>query len=81
MMGFRNNHVDVEFVRADPKTGGNAFPQQLGRGFARGMSLRDWFAGQALASLISADPYGACPKHARAAYAMADAMLEEKLKA
>lgn len=55
---------------------------------ARGMSLRDWFAGQALAGLLAADPArhipnGITPEEARRtlaneAYVIADAMLEER---
>ena len=52
-----------------------------------GMSLRDWFAGQALAG-ISATAMGAARKvgethnqaHARWAYETADAMLAERAK-
>ena len=51
-----------------------------------GMSLRDWFAGHALAGLLPAwvqdgailpDP----PRAAQYAYALADAMLAERQKA
>lgn len=56
-------------------------------GGTSGMSLRDWFAGQALAG-ISAHPTGphkmmgegARQAHARWAYAAADAMLAERAK-
>ena len=45
-----------------------------------GMSLRDWFAGQALAGLLTQlaeDEFG--PSHfAKASYEMADAMLEAR---
>jgi hypothetical protein len=40
-----------------------------------GMSLRDWFAGQALVGLLSAG-YGETAPHV--AYDMADRMLEER---
>jgi hypothetical protein len=46
-----------------------------------GMSLRDWFAGQALAGLVrSEQPEGfpAWVGHALDAYALADAMLEAR---
>lgn len=41
-----------------------------------GMSLRDWFAGQALTGML-ADPYSGGDEHtiARGAYMQADAML------
>lgn len=75
------------------KDGGPAFPL-IGEGpnaphFAPGMSLRDWFAGQAsLIALAAAtqrittrsgkDPTDA--EIAAAAYALADAMLAEREK-
>jgi len=51
-----------------------------------GMSLRDYFAGQALAGITSADqkPSGCLPADeviAKAAYILADAMLAEREKA
>lgn len=50
-----------------------------------GMSLRDWFAGQALIGLcqahMSAEEFVVSPALlARTAYAMADAMLAERAK-
>jgi hypothetical protein len=72
-----------------PKDGGPAFPSVLysheraENWSTDGMSLRDWFAGQALAGRMingfasSADSAA----HARVAYAMADAMLFERSKA
>ena len=42
-----------------------------------GMSLRDWFAGQALISLWDCDD---CNESAKRAYKMADAMLAERKK-
>jgi hypothetical protein len=61
--------------------GGPAFPR-VGEGFgnslydAPGMSLRDWFAGQALVGLVVNDETTSvhCPLSARA-YEIADAML------
>ena len=48
----------------------------------RGMSLRDWFAGQALAGMIRANHRltFAPPDDATWAYKIADAMLAERAK-
>ena len=73
------------------ETGGPAFPteneMQTGPGsyHYEGMTLRDYFAGQALAGLCSAQNVagvwqGNVPEAAREAYKMADAMLAEKSK-
>jgi hypothetical protein len=51
-----------------------AFPVQDGF-YAAGMSLRDWFAGQALATL---QPHWDAKPLAKAAYEVADAMLAER---
>ena len=70
------------------KDGGQAFPKsgnydedQLNEFDSKdqdGMTLRDWFAGQALAGIIAldsdADPYGC----ARDAYLYADGMLRAR---
>jgi hypothetical protein len=59
--------------------GGPAFPIIAGqKAYSNGMTLRDYFAGQALAALIVAP--GLATKHdsdwfAQAAYMLADAML------
>lgn len=49
-----------------------------------GMSLRDWFAGQALAGLLASIEHesfiGATDVLARSCYAQADAMLAERDK-
>jgi hypothetical protein len=70
--------------------GGSAFPQsrvQVGEDnslvetVTGGMSLRDWFAGQALAGLVRSeqpDGFPAWVGHALDAYALADAMLEAR---
>ena len=59
-----------------PNDGGPAFPSD--RADREGMSLRDWFAGQALAGLCSGNlPF--CPGQVSAtAYAYADAMLKAR---
>ena len=57
--------------------GGSAFPST---GIAPGMTLRDWFAGQALVAIIgfpeTQAAYRVC---ATRAYAIADAMLEARI--
>lgn len=47
-----------------------------------GMSLRDWFAGQALAGLLAVPngPQSGPDMYARDAYTVADAMLAERAK-
>lgn len=62
-----------------------AFPNAADNGWARGMTLRDWFASQALIGFLTVnapteleDP---APALARASYHMADAMLAERAKA
>lgn len=61
--------------------GGPAFPTtqaDVERGWD-GMSLRDWFAGQALAGLVANDSArGDNAQFAIVAYALADAMLAER---
>lgn len=79
-------------------SGGPAFPSgariedDSGKGYHieqaawMGMSLRDWFAGQALIGLVQERPQGRLTPEdysrilALAAYAAADAMLKEREK-
>jgi len=76
-----------------PNDGGPAFPfvavseatgQPINGCFDPGMSLRDWFAGQALAGLLASGVAAArgqtCEDVAEIAYANADAMLAERAK-
>lgn len=75
-------------------TGGPAFPRPAGasaydarpnysNGAQSGMSLRDYFAAKAMQTLVE-HWAGSDPKHAadtaKASYAFADAMLEERSK-
>ncbi len=64
--------------------GGPAFPVTHSGGVAGipaentthfGMTLRDWFAGQALAGMLTATNDAPITAYARDAYRMADAML------
>lgn len=63
--------------------GGSAFPFVQPKDsdgftvFHTGMSLRDWFAGRALTGLAAIYDVGDAAKHA---YAMADAMMAERVK-
>lgn len=61
---------------SNPKDGGPAFPHTWRDDHGEGMSLRDWFAGQALAGInanTAADAAALC-------YAIADAMLAARSK-
>lgn len=70
-----------------PADGGAAFPSQLRE--ARdpgdhdpqaGMSLRDWFAGQALAGLAASPMDMPAEAYGLTAYTIADAMLAERAR-
>ena len=66
-----------------PDDGGAAFPQSMSaEGPFGGISMRDWFAGQALAGISAANQYAPqAPNMAAAeAYMLADAMLAERAK-
>jgi hypothetical protein len=64
-------------------TGGPAFPT-IKWDAPQGMSLRDWFAGQALMGLIAGRNYDMSTPHvvdrAGDAYTIADAMIAEREK-
>jgi hypothetical protein len=56
--------------------GGPAFPiETTATPYAPGMSLRDWFAGQALCGLMANDEQAPESVFAKEAYRMADAMI------
>jgi hypothetical protein len=58
--------------------GGPAFPVAMDTApSAEGMSLRDWFAGQALGGMIAGD-YSSISNMAHYAYVIADAMLKAR---
>ncbi len=77
---LHNNHDHRinAYERLRPKMDDAAFPA-FDRGQSRGMNLRDWFAGHALAGMLgnSADSY-APEDAARIAYLNADAMLAKR---
>jgi hypothetical protein len=60
--------------------GGPAFPEARGGGVTPGMTLRDYFAGQAIAGFMPGaavdDSY--VRQFARRAYQVADAMIEAR---
>lgn len=55
--------------------GGPAFPDDGQADYTGGMTLRDWFAGQALVAIGTAFPDTVTAKVAEWAYEQADAML------
>lgn len=69
-------------------TGGPAFPtknyaaiQPLAEGYSEGMTLRDWFAGKAMQSLmLTAKTSQDVDLLSKGAYQMANAMLKERSK-
>lgn len=63
------------------ETGGSAFPSHgsMGEVTQEGMTLRDWFAGQAL-SALSGIINDSGPEFATRAYQIADAMIAERNK-
>lgn len=62
--------------------GGPAFPSTDAKGFVSdGMSLRDYFAGQALTGMLAdASRSGSVEHYVDDAYSIADAMLAERQK-
>ena len=66
---------------SNDKTGGAAFPLESYNGRQSGMTLRDYFAGQAIVAL--AEHVGRIDmshSHAEHAYRVADAMIAEREK-
>ncbi len=73
-------------MSAAKSTGGPAFPSNRDMrnspdwDYEPGMTLRDYFAAQAMHALLTIDGTTYFKNRAAAAYAMADAMLEEGQK-
>lgn len=69
---------------ADKPTGGPAFPVSTIDGFTEhGMTLRDWFAGQALGlgfDWVNVHETGGYAEAAQVAYEVADAMIAARDK-
>ena len=60
----------------EPNDGGPAYPAMTPGGYCTpGMTLRDWFAGQALAALIASEVNETSHGDSEDAYMYADAML------
>ena len=64
--------------REAAQDGGAAFACASVDGYQSGMSLRDWFAGQAAAHMMSDDGWGGVNNVARHAYLLADALLSAR---
>tara|TARA_R110000868_G_scaffold305289_1_gene566357 strand:- start:870 stop:1130 length:261 start_codon:yes stop_codon:yes gene_type:complete len=63
----------------EPNDGETAFPATTPGGYCTpGMTLRDWFAGQALAGLQFMNTSQTYGKDAELCYRMADAMLKTR---
>ena len=70
--------LNYKTMNTPQKDGGPAFPTQNGTRNDPGMSLRDWFAGQALMSMLSTPDTisdSTYPLAALLSYRFADAML------
>lgn len=75
--------VESEFVEHINSQGGTAFPTDIeDAGAWTGMTLRDWFAGQALSGWLASfgpdDTLSDKAGVARFSYEVADAMLEAR---
>jgi hypothetical protein len=65
-------------VSNEKNDGGPAFPEMCNNQIVPGMSLRDFFAGQALHGLMAYDPHVNAYNMACDCYMIADAMLKAK---
>jgi hypothetical protein len=68
--------------KAAPEDGGSAFPSHgtMGEVVQEGMTLRDWFAGNAMNRMQQEFKEERYPVLAEKAYALADAMLKARKK-
>ena len=78
----------LQYPDGQPNDGGPAFPHTddicpNGSQYYPGMTLRDWFAGQAMAGLLANPEFRnqSVEEHAMCALWAADAMLAERAKA
>ena len=62
------------------ENGGSAFPYSFGQSAYGGMSLRDWFAGQALKAIIPIAENITVHVAVKLAYNYADVMIVERMK-
>jgi hypothetical protein len=68
-------------MEVNMKDGGSAFPAVADDFYEKGMTLRDYFAGQALAGLYAGEGLRHTPDwYTTEAYKAADAMLAEREK-
>jgi hypothetical protein len=65
---------------ASPTHGGNEGDDYRNRIVGGGMTLRDWFAGQALIGLLSRDHHSGAVALSGQAYVYADAMLSTRME-
>jgi hypothetical protein len=77
MMELRDQ--DGTLLMAVGKTGGPAFSSDPGMTYG-GMTLRDWFAGQAMQGMLSASENYQTRELARYAFDVADTMLSQREK-
>lgn len=82
----QKKHADDQVFESFDKVGGPDFPSEWamisgGVRSCPGMTLRDWFAGQALVGLLASDPGSTTWEvDAENAYLAADAMLAARSK-
>lgn len=75
--GCADHRTDAEKTREALGANESAYPNKFG---ATGITLRDYFASQALVGLVSRPSEGDHFSRANLAYAYADAMLAERSK-